>query len=1015
MTVTHTSTTNSLCCGSTILAAQEQPTPVQHFRVGTDGAVIPVEAEWDKQLQQFCFRVDELQHHLGVQVDHVKRAETGAYVNRLRYNDVICEPSKYPVSTGILEVYTNAKQSPSRSINDDYESSKVIELIDRLHGHIHAASRAGLKANAAEYQIGLEQHYPALIHHQSDAANITAVKTRELLLYPVPRRFFVVLRHKSRLLKTPLFRHLQLHLLCECGIYDDELDSVLEESTVPADIHSALEVTNDDDALGPTRTHLSSHPGYRIKEPTAFCKDLGSHLLPVLKFLHYSAIFAGIVVPALASVNVSGWFTVAQSFVNYNNTSWSEPWLKTLDYVAGLCELQVHLREDESELTKDDIPRAIEYPEYRQYQIHLDTLDPRKVYGNLIPVFCNRTGRLKYVCKSHDDDPVRAEDNSFKYLRTLGNTVVLNRSKGEVTFKMDSATTTTKTFYRYLMATPSIRKVNINLGPGMTADDFKVLRKMLTEANIDNIGLNATDIVARPRPCYMEILKLMINHRCQSMTLTGFKEFYSQISGTKSIATTRLKSLSLLCRIQTSQWGKLSMILKLCPTLRTLTISSSYSDLFFDNIRSELSHLKRLEFTDVTYQTVIRTSKNSFQQTVYTTELVIKNPCDLSSLPKGIYSHLALLKLHWLPEPDGHLKAWLANIVRGCPRLLTLDLRVPLWHFLTWVTLLSGNFKTVNTRNATLDSRRMVRLQSAEEDHDVTMTIRFIGNNPGFDIKVEMTGTQQSNPALDALFRSHGPFIRSLVASHLFDDTLAQTIAESFQERGSKLELLNIDPSGLTDIKYLQDIVDQSPSLKEFNLSFSSLENSRQLDLAKECYRRYGNRLTGLLLRGSEQSSHWITNAIPLRSEFTAIRDFEISFEEGRGQFREEAELSQFLQFISSPGPVMVAPPPFKPLHSISLSNCEPTQEQWNRILFALDLGALRYLSVRDTNFDAQEMDWLIGRLPKPTAILKRNWSPPPLNELVIKNTTLVKDIQRLAQLETKLLLRAPGIRVIID
>ncbi|KAF9943474.1 hypothetical protein BGZ72_003992, partial [Mortierella alpina] len=139
-------------------------------------------------------------------------------------------------------------------------------------------------------------------------------------------------------------------------------------------------------------THLSNHAGYKIKEPTKLCKDLGSHLLPVLKFLHYSAIFAGIVVPALTSINVSGWFTVAQSFVNYNNQSWSEPWLKTIGYVAELCELQVHLKEDEVELTKNNIPRAIQYPEYRQYQIHLQELDPCKVYGNLIPIFCNRTG-----------------------------------------------------------------------------------------------------------------------------------------------------------------------------------------------------------------------------------------------------------------------------------------------------------------------------------------------------------------------------------------------------------------------------------------------------------------------------------------------------------------------------------------------------------------------------------------------------------------------------------------------
>ncbi|KAF9567286.1 hypothetical protein EC968_003266 [Mortierella alpina] len=743
MTITHTETALSRSSGLTVLSTQEQQIPpFQQFRVGADGPIIPIEAEWDKPLQQFCFRVDQLQNLLGVRVDRIKRVETGALLTQLRHNDVICEPYRYAVSTGILEVETLPGAPPSKSISEAHEFTKVIEQFDRLYLHIKASSYAEQRSMAAEYQRVIERHYPALVHCQDDAASIEAVKIRELIMYPVPRRFFVLLRNRSRVFANPLFRPLQLYLLCECGIYDDELDSVLEERDTHLEVDSTLEVTHEDAPIGATKTHLSHHAGYRIKEPTKFCKDLGSHLLPVLKFLHYSAIFAGIVVPALASINVSGWFTVAQSFVNYNNTSWSEPWLKTLDYVAGLGQLSVDLKEDEVDLTNDDIPRAIKHPEYGRYRAHLAKLDPDGDYGNLIPNFCNRTGRLKYVCKSHDDDAIRTEDSSLDHMQALGNAVVLDRAKGEVTFKMDSKATT-KHFYGYLMATPSVRKVNVELGPGTTGDDFKTLRKMLTEANMDNITLIATG-VNTPGPYCNEVLKIMVNHRCQSLTLYGLNEFYSQMAATKISATTRLKSLALHCSLLERQWEKLDVILKLCPALRTLTIMADYSEQLCRNIHSTLPHLKRLEFAGPTHKVVIRTSKDSYGQTFYTTELDVTTACDLISLPDGLYSDLTFLRLHWLSDPDGPLKLWLAKTLQDCPRLLTFDLRVPLKHLLTWVTLLTDEFKTVNDLHNTPVSRRIVRLQSTEDDHHVTMTVRFQGHDPQYDIKVEMVGAKES-------------------------------------------------------------------------------------------------------------------------------------------------------------------------------------------------------------------------------------------------------------------------------
>ncbi|KAG0311318.1 hypothetical protein BGZ99_010267 [Dissophora globulifera] len=1015
MSITPTETT-SFTYGFTTLSEEHQSPPVQEFRVGKEGTIVLIEAEWDTQLEKFCYHIDELENHLGVRVDHVKRAESGVYVNRLRgHNDEICEPHRYAPSSGILEVYTNTGPSPE---SNAYKASGIVNQFDRLHSQYVSARRARHTIDAAEYMEAMHQQYLALLHCKDDTANRVFVKTQELILYPVPRRFFVVLQKNYIVSK-----HLKLHLLCECGVYDYELDPALEtDTTAPSEVDSAFGSTHDDDpTIGSlTSTHLSNHGGYKVKEPTKLCRDIGNYLLPVLKFLHYSAIFAGIVVPALASVNVSGWFKAAQSFVNYSNKSWSEPWLKTIHYVAGLSNVHVLLKEDEIELTMEDIPKAIDYPEYRQFKVHLKKLDPDEVFANLIPIFCNRSGRLKYVCKDHNDEKMKGED-LFDRLHTLGTVIAQNRANGELTFKIESKMTTEQ-FYDCLLASHGIRKVNIGLGSSTDAIGLKTLRKKLTEANIDNISLSGINIKT-PGSWYKQTLKLMINQRCQSLTLVDFKDFYKHISGTKRPKTTRLKTLTLLCDFHISQLEKLKMILKLCPALRNLTIKATYSNDLCNDIQNELRHLKRLDFFSDTHTTITKITNDVGGELVYTTVL---NVTDLRSIPpltEELYSHLGIVRLSWLSDPGESLETWLAGALKHCSRLLALDLRVPLKYFDQLVTILKNEFEIANALHRIPDSRRIVRLRSMMNDHDVTMIVKFQGNVPDFEIDIEMTGLKESNAALETIFRNYGSCVRSLVANHLLDEIFLLSPIDTVVRNSSKLARLSIDATGLRDNSWIQTLVDLLPSPKEFTLSFSSLESEFRQDQFLTLVQRYGTQVSDLILRGADNTSDWISRTIPVRSRLPNLLHFGLAFEGSRGQFRNEATIRQVLQVISTPATATTAISsivdvvPSSSLQSFSLSHCNLTPEQWSRVLIQLDLKALKHLSVEDTNFDVSELKLLIGRLPTPTAVpqLIQKSLALPLDELVIKDTPLVKDMGKLARLETQLLMRAPHIKVIID
>ncbi|KFH72906.1 hypothetical protein MVEG_00131 [Podila verticillata NRRL 6337] len=1014
MSVTQTNTTTFTSGSTTPSAAQHLP-PAQQFRVGEEGILVRVEAQWDKKYQHFCYYVDELENHLRVKVDRIRRAEDGVYINRLRdHNGEMCLPHRYAPTPGILEAYTNTGPPPE---SNAYEASGIVNQFDRLHIQYDSARRAMNQTDATEYLAAMYQQHLTLLHYKDDTANRVFVKIQELMLYPVPRRFFVVLQKRHK-----LFKHLQLHLLCECGVYDDELDPALEEEkTAPSEIDSAFGSANDDNpTVGYlTRTHLSNHGGYKVKEPTKLCEDLGSHLLPVLKFLHYSAIFAGIVVPALASINVSGWFTTAQSFINYNNQSWSEPWLKTINYVADLSNGHVSLKEDEIELTKDDIPKAIDYPEYRQFKLHLEKLDPSKVYANLIPIFCNRSGRLKYVCKDHDDEKLKGE-GLFDRLYTLGNAIVLNRAKGELKFKLESEEMTER-FYRCLLASPGIRKVNIELGPSTGATELKTLREKLTEANIDNIGWSGISITA-PGSWYKEALELMINQRCQSFTLDGFRDFYSHISGTMKSGTTRLKTLTLLCYFHIDQWERLRMILKLCPALRNLTIWATYSDQLCNNIRNELPHLKRLEFFGPTHTIMTKTTKDVNGKLEYTAELNVTGPRSVPTLTWELCPHLEVVRLNWLPDPEEYLRSWLTTALKHCSQLLTLDLRIPLKYFHTLVTILKNEFETANALHRIPDSRRIVRLRSMENDHDVTMIAKFQGNVPDFEINIEMTGPKKSNAALKTIFRNYGPSIRSLVANHLLDDSFLLSLIEAVHEKPSKLARLIIDPAGLSNSFLIQTLVHRLPSPKEFTLSFSSLEDELRRGQALEYLQHYGEQVSGLLLRGADGIPDWISETIPVRSDLPNLLHLELAFEGDQGHFENEAAIRQVLQLISTPATTTTTSSikdavPSSSLQSFSLSHCDLTSGQWSQILNYLDLKALKHLSVEDTNFGASELKLLMGRLPRPTAVpeLIQQSRALPLDELVIKDTPLVTDAQILARLETQLLMLVPNIKVILD
>ncbi|KAG0043853.1 hypothetical protein BGZ83_010975 [Gryganskiella cystojenkinii] len=1055
------------------LVSDESGLPEQQLRVGKDGPVVVMATEWDEDTQKFYVSAPRINDRLRVDVHYVQRKrKDGKDVTIPMMQDRenrYYEPHRYAYTPDILEVYSRPQQKQTTTDRQPQEPS---EHFNQLAEQLILSIKNGNNNQAEECRKVLQQHFPEYISRQNDSTNIALVKIQDYTFFPVPRRFYVVmLRQKSaisRILQAlDLFTYLQLHLLCECGIYKlshNPAKSPQLESPM-TDQQLAFEPFDDEDngaisnAIRIPRVHLSNHPGYKVKKPTQFCQDFGPYLLAVMKFLRAGAILAGIIVPPLAPFLPAS-VTAFQTAVNYNSQSWSEPWQNTITYIAKHCKSTMEL--EENELAEIREPKPLEGPEFRKFKVLLEKMDPANEFGNLIPTFCNLTGRLKWVCKDHCETTEygrRELDHLEAVVRRMSNvSAKLNRATGELFFKLLSDSAAMKDLYDALIVAPGIKHVMIELGTSLSEVAFRVLMKQLTRANASHISLNGRQLKAS-EVWFNSIVKLMVNKRCQCLRLVQFPDFFKHISMAEATflqPTYGLEILEIDSRFTPSKdMHTLQALLRLCPALQILILSTDYTWELMREIRQPASRLCCLKAVMPENTTVVKFLDGQTEPATIKVR-VYKSTC--LPLSAATHSHLTTFRLYQELEDDdvSSLHTPLADLIKSSPLLNTFDFRIPLKHIQKLLDILGSVLdSTIKSKNLPSDrlhstsstgtasgliTKRTVRVRSLSSihEHEVSMVVQYQGAVI-FDseVNVTMSRTTAGMNDLQGIFRNHGLSIQSLGANHLMSDDLMDALFKAVKREGSKLKTLTLDPAGLTNPFNLQQLLKHCGSLIDFTLSFSSLDQISWQQQASKYIYLFAERITRLILQG-ENLSDWILEIGQYRQELSSLRHliFDLANDDRTNGFEVLDEFAvDGLAFMTSkpdesrsllrPWSSFSSSPGFLSLETFVLSHVYLSEAHWESLLSNLDLQELRHLGLKNTNFGPEQMRLLIQLLSEPTlnpAVMLDDKRQSPLRELDIRGTTLVCTKERtrrgqdeLDQLETELLLRVPSIRVIIE
>ncbi|GJJ73268.1 hypothetical protein EMPS_05626 [Entomortierella parvispora] len=971
-----------------------QDFPAQLFRAFNSSECISIEALWNQRVGRFVILSENIAECFGQQVEKVTR-EDGSIVSFDVDDDMWrLKPHCYRLHKGALVVHFK-KSAP----NPVASLPGIVNNVDLLFDQMRDSRREDNWDLFQQSLREIETRFAELIIEEHESAQVLAVKCLHLHLYPVPRQFFV-LRKKD----SPLSRNLQLFLLCEC-------ESSKDNQTNPPSEDVVFEETEED-----TKIHMSNHGGYDITRPKEFCEKHGPRILMVLRCLQVGLMVAGIVIPGLAAANKTGLFTTILSAFSYNNPSFTDPFEKTKQFVAHHCDLGL-TSELDSCSAKVEIPQPLEGPAYNHFRQFLQEADKKGTNGNLTIAFCHRTGRLKWVCKDHCEPSARGKFllRDLEFEASKMKTAQLDILSGSLTMELPFGDNKgkTSTFYKALIAAPGVNVATVILGSSTSESDFNLMALNIGIANVPRVVLNGSRLGGGSSTnvsdfWYKRVVTFMMSSRCRVIRLVGFQGFFDRavdITNVQGDRFSHLISLQLDVHIDLRlHMDQLRNMLRLFPGLKYLTINAAYNSTHLKKIQQVIKNLRILTMILPDFMSVVAFSMNDDDEPTHFVEIHTtgSNILLLQGRPQNtILGHLVSLKIDFSDNPQCLLRQSLVDLAYACPQLRMFDIH----DSLDQLGSLVEAFNTLPAKD------RVIRLQSLKTDHHVSMTIEHKENLPPTTVTmIQMTDAEEGNLHLKKILRDHGPTVQSLVTNGLCGDDLFYALLSSISYgRSSRLEHLTIDQTGLVDVIPIKKLADMLPDLK-LTLSLTHLQIEDQQIRGFTCVEAFGCIAERLLLHGQGNSLDWVKYLGYYGTCFRKLRSLEITFGGGRASVDTQA-LTAIEGLIQSVQATKI------PFQSFTLSNFDLTKMRWGRLLNVLNFNTLQSLSVEDTNFSSEQMKALIMKLPEPSMYHHTvgKWTMAPLNELFIKGTDLVKDKGLLSQLETRLLQRVPGIRVIIS
>ncbi|KAI8355865.1 hypothetical protein B0O80DRAFT_448179 [Mortierella sp. GBAus27b] len=469
----------------------------------------------------------------------------------------------------------------------------------------------------------------------------------------------------------------------------------------------------------------------------------------------------------------------------------------------------------------------------------------------------------------------------------------------------------------------------------------------------------------------------MCNGQVRALNIMEFEDFFDRVGDTSGIMMTsrleRLRISSTFSPSKRSHVSALVLILKHCPILAELKLSAGdpdnlYSILELVNRQSSLiPNLNDLELKSP--EALVNVSFS--QRKIVNIRLTMLSDDPFSDRQK-------LLQLYGLSyldtgsstveESNPRLSIWnLATSIRDTQKRLDSSLG---WS--------SFSITIERCLGDMMGSVKVVLYFSTGSTTPATWTIVKMG----VPLAPEMTMFYLE------LFRDFGWSVYTLETNDGFTDEFAFALDASTRERGSTIEILELNPKSLSldGLEAMDRVIERSQDLPRLELCLRNLEIKTEVQKAKYLIDRYHENVKSLTFSGIS-AREWLSDVAEIcdtGSGFPKLDSFVLECSDRPEITHEQAQWIASMvstptqqSSTSHPGsgaclmelePNITVPErvPFtwQPRRRVVIPDLQLGHDDWKMVIEALDFSVLRALDLNRTNFSVLELEHLVDCIP---------------------------------------------------
>ncbi|KAG0222237.1 hypothetical protein BGX31_009261 [Mortierella sp. GBA43] len=297
------------------------------------------------------------------------------------------------------------------------------------------------------------------------------VQDFELHEYPIPR-LFIILRRPPGTIQNPFSDPFRLYFLCDCGSH-----------TTPANSEEVHKV------------HLAKHDGYDLHRPSEFFQKYGDYLLGMMYIIKYGIVVAGVVVPALAKLDIADQVVDTLQEMKQFGKMIAPQIDDSIKYLQDIKEEMEATANLSTGRTGFGNVEAVEGVDLRKLESFLKDKDQDRALGNLYRIVTPK-GHVKWVCYDHyrDAQKISATQEFRTTVENIGGTYIEEMGRVEITI---SASTQAQEFYE-AMTKVGIHELDITLRWNVTVNELQALDTAVANAKVTRLTVKGTCQPTRP-------------------------------------------------------------------------------------------------------------------------------------------------------------------------------------------------------------------------------------------------------------------------------------------------------------------------------------------------------------------------------------------------------------------------------------------------------------------------------------------------------------------------------------